>query len=136
MDLLFLRTPNIEGEMLETWKKLGPLSIQKIQEQSGQNLLIDQNPFLSYTEVNKEQGYYQGLYNKLQKNEAGVGRDTYSFEIYEGQIENGYPNGWGRSIYKDGSYFIGKFNYTPTKEGKKYDKNGLRIYEKVYKVFD
>jgi hypothetical protein len=36
--------------------------------------------------VNKEEvnGYYQGLYNKLQKNEAGVGRDTYSFEIYEG----------------------------------------------------
>jgi hypothetical protein len=35
MDLLFLTTPNIEGEMLETWKKLGPLSIQKIQKESG-----------------------------------------------------------------------------------------------------
>jgi hypothetical protein len=30
--------------------------------------------------------------------------DTYSFEIYEGQIDNGYPNGWGRAIYRDGSY--------------------------------
>ncbi len=27
MDVLFLTTPNIEGEMLNTWKKLGPLSI-------------------------------------------------------------------------------------------------------------
>ena len=51
-------------------------------------------------------------------------------------MDNGYPNGWGRAIYKDGSYFIGKFKYSPSKEGKKYDKDGNQIYEKVYKVFD
>ena len=27
MDDLFLTTPNIKGEMLNTWKRLGPLSI-------------------------------------------------------------------------------------------------------------
>ena len=51
-------------------------------------------------------------------------------------MDNGYPNGWGRAIYRDGSYYVGKFHYSPTKEGKKYDKDGKQIFEKIYKVFN
>jgi hypothetical protein len=51
-------------------------------------------------------------------------------------MDNGFPNGWGRVINRDGSYFIGKFRFSPTNEGKKYDKDGKQIYEKIYTVFD
>ena len=39
-------------------------------------------------------------------------------------MDNGFPNGWGRVINRDGSYFIGKFRFSPTNDGKKYDKDG------------
>ena len=39
-------------------------------------------------------------------------------------MKNGFPNGWGRTIYRDGSYCIGKYYYNPTKEAKTFDKDG------------
>jgi hypothetical protein len=35
IDMILLSTPNIDGKMLETWKKLGPLSIEQIKKESG-----------------------------------------------------------------------------------------------------
>ena len=33
--MIFLSTPDCDGKMLETWKKLGPLSVEQIKKNSG-----------------------------------------------------------------------------------------------------
>lgn len=61
IDMILLSTPNIDGKMLETWKKLGPLSIEQIKKYSGSflpELPIDMNPFYKYSEIEYKDGKY------------------------------------------------------------------------------
>lgn len=54
IDMILLSTPDIDGKMLETWKKLGPLSIEEIRKNSGSilpELPIELNPFYKYSEI-------------------------------------------------------------------------------------
>jgi hypothetical protein len=37
IDMILLSTPDIDGKMLETWKKLGPLSIEEIRKKTDNN---------------------------------------------------------------------------------------------------
>ena len=48
-----------------------------------------------------------------QKANTGVGRfiDYANNTIYEGQIRKGKPHGFGRRIFKDGSYYSGLFRH-------------------------
>ena len=40
----------------------------------------------------------------------GIGRANYGDMIYEGQFKNGFWSGYGRAIWKDGSYHTGFFS--------------------------
>ena len=62
--------------------------------------------------------------NQLSKKEEGFGRQLYSFGIYEGQFLDGNTIGWGRTIYYDGRYTIGKYYFNASKDAKSFDKNG------------
>ena len=45
---------------------------------------------------------------------TGIGRlarvKDSGIEIYEGQLTNGIPNGFGRTVFDNGSYHIGWYN--------------------------
>jgi len=54
IDMILLSTPDIDGKMLETWKKLGPLSIDEIKKNSGSilpQLPVDLNPLYKFSKI-------------------------------------------------------------------------------------
>ena len=59
--------------MLNTWKRLGPLSLEIIGQNSERNLDFDNDINYIFVEITYPHGYYYGLVNSYSKKEAGVG---------------------------------------------------------------
>lgn len=79
------------------WEELGPFNL-------GAHLGARRIKFDKNREIVKEKNYI-GQYNKV-----GIGRYYFGSSIYEGQM-NGGCSGYGRRIFKDGSYYEGEFGF-------------------------
>jgi hypothetical protein len=63
------------------------------------------------------QGTYTG---ECEKGKAHGKGKSVGIDEYQGEFKNGYPDGWGMYVWKDGHYFIGSF-----KKGKKEGKGDM-----------
>ena len=124
-------TPDVDSELLKTWNLLGPLSIQEIEQKSGWELDYDEYENLEFAKLKYPDGYYEGLVSKGTTEENEIGRQVYSYEIYEGQFEDSNKHGWGREINFSGSYKEGRFKNGFFYEGERYDKYGDIIIDKI-----
>jgi hypothetical protein len=75
-------------DMLNTWKRLGPLSLEIIGQNTGKKLDFNNNINYRFVEITYPHGYYYGLVNSHTKKEEGVGQKVISYEIYEGELSN------------------------------------------------
>jgi len=94
---------------LKKWKEIGPLNLQQLVAE--RKVTIDIKNEIKYC-LNKKYGgnilkSKYGQFNNQNKME-GFGRICFTDgEIQEGFFVNGSKNGFGRTIYPKGSYYIG-----------------------------
>lgn len=111
MDITFAKDPEVLDLVVERWRALGTLSIQKLKDK-GVNYL-ERLPSKSIVVNSGRKGpahYYFGQVNSIGK-PHGIGRLVMKGSaLYEGEFHNGLREGWGRLIFFNGSYYEGHFS--------------------------
>ena len=74
-----------------------------------------------FKKIKYPNGFYEGLVKVDTADENGIGRQIYSYGIYEGQFEDSQRHGWGREINHSGEYKEGNFRHGFFYEGERYD---------------
>lgn len=110
---IFKSAPVIESEKnqksLETWKKLEPMTIDKIYQESTVKVIIDDDHELK--KMKFKNYLVLGQFKKDTNVIQGVARRIFdSTLIQEGQFKNDDPCGYVRIIYQNGAYYEGMFS--------------------------
>ena len=82
--------------------------------------------------IDKKENYGNFIYPIIEslKNDFIFGKIYYGKEEYEGEFKNGLKEGYGKYIYKDGSFYIGEWkNGLKNGKGIIYNKNHTIKYE-------
>lgn len=120
-------TIDVPSEILNIWRKLGPIRLEDIIANARTPISFDERVYECSEELSDQDNYF-GQYNQNTVNFEGIVRFINDDgEIWEGQMIKGKFNGFGREIYR-GGYYIGQYK-DQMKEGfgVKYDVNGNKV---------
>ena len=111
IDYLLNTVPEIDpnSESLKTWKRLNPLKIEIIIQNSSEPLNFDSNKYI-YERKDLQLNTWIGMKDKMTKSESGINRFYHkNNNLFEGMYLNGLKHGYGRFIQADGSYHMGQY---------------------------
>ena len=113
---IFDNTPQNVGQKLEDWwKEFGPVDIDKRIKKGDfkfdYSKVIRKNKTLS--KIGILVSYYEGQVQLKNGKQTGIGRkviiDEFFIQIFEGNFQNGVPNGYCREINSDMECYMGYF---------------------------